>query len=309
MPFSSFRFPRFRLGPDHCSTGDARVSGDSDGERRTPNFQHRTLKELPSGVLLFFSVLISPLSGGDRFEHRSLAPTGGEEAVLVLCPGMNADGGFFLEEEPWVSFAREHRLGLTAIDYRSGAKGLYSADRRGYYWPEQGSGEALLEEVRSVYGADLPILIYGFSGGAHFASRFVEWVPERIIAWSAYSAQFWDSPGGTADLPPGIVACGEEDGVRWFPSFAYFYEGRELGKPWAWVSLADTGHTRNGPFEAFVRDFFGAVLDGGEDTEPVALDILSEETVGTDDVFFQPGLVAVLPSPALVESWRALHAP
>jgi len=210
-------------------------------------------------LVTFFSSTL--LSAADRFDHHSLPPTGNEEAVLVLCPGMNGDGGFFLEETPWREFADQHDLGLVAIHYTSPAGPMYSEARQGYYWPEQGSGEALLAEIREVYGEDLPILLYGFSGGAHFASRFVEWVPERVVAWSAYSAQFWDSPTGGEILPLGIVACGERDGVRWFPSFAYFYEGRRLGKPWAWVSLADTGHTRNGPFEGFVRDFFTAVLD------------------------------------------------
>jgi len=228
--------------------------------------------------------------------------------VLVLCPGMNGDGAFFLKEEPWISFAREHDLGLVAISYRSDSKAMYSKERRGYYWPEQGSGEALLEEIRTLYSEDLPILLYGFSGGAHFTSRFVEWAPERVTAWAAYSAQFWDSPVESGWTPPGIVACGENDGVRWFPSFAYFYEGRSLGKPWVWVSIEDTGHVRNGPFEEFVRDFFAAVLADGT-SEGLAVDVLTEQPVDSNPAIPEPGLAAILPQADLAEPWRAIHAP
>lgn len=259
-------------------------------------------------LLLVFAILLPPLAARDLFEHRALPATGEEEAVLVLCPGMNADGAFFLEEEPWLSFARKHRLGVLALHYRSEAGPMYSEARQGYYWPEQGSGEALLEEVRSVYGADLPLLVYGFSGGAHFTSRVVEWAPERVVAWAAYSAQFWDPPRESASIPPGIVACGEEDGTRWFPSFAYFYEGRRLGKPWAWISLADTGHARNAAFEEFVRGFFDAVLGEGEE-EAIAVDVLTERRLPSVRTADQPGLAAVLPAPSLIEPWRALHAP
>ncbi|MBC2601983.1 hypothetical protein [Puniceicoccus vermicola] len=260
-------------------------------------------------VLLALLLVAGPLAAEDLFEHRALPTTGKEEAVLVLCPGMNGDGAFFLEETPWREFADRHALGLMAIHYTSPAGPMYSDARQGYYWPEQGSGEALLKEIQEVYGKDLPILIYGFSGGAHFVSRFSEWVPERVIAWSAYSAQFWDSPSESEILPPGIVACGEQDGVRWFPSFAYFYEGRRLGKPWTWVSLEGTGHVRNGDFEQFVREFFGEVLHGDESSSPVLVDVLSGETIDADEVLLQPGLAAILPSDALVESWRTLHAP
>ncbi|MGE9289507.1 MAG: hypothetical protein ACQKBT_00870, partial [Puniceicoccales bacterium] len=253
-------------------------------------------------------LVAAPLAAEDLFDHHSLPPTGNEQAVLVLCPGMNGDGAFFLEESPWREFAGKNDLGLMAIHYSSAVEPMYSEARQGYYWPEQGSGEALLSEINKVYGEDLPILLYGFLGGAHFVSRFTEWMPESVVAWSAYSAQFWDSPTEGEVLPPGIVACGEMDGVRWFPSFSYFYEGRRLGKLWTWVSLAGTGHVRNGKFEQFVREFFAAVLEGS-DSSPVLVDVLSGEIIEADEALLQPGLAAILPSVELLEPWQALHAP
>jgi len=133
-----------------------------------------------------------------------------------------------------------------------------------------------LDAIRETYGEDLPIVVYGFSGGAHFVSRFVEWVPSRVVVWSAYSAQFWDEPSLDENTPPGIVACGEFDGSRWFPTFSYYFKGRQAGKPWTWVSIAETGHHRKGAFEQFVRQYFSAVLEGSGNIVPTMVDIDTE---------------------------------
>ena len=242
----------------------------------------------------------------DSYAWHPVDVRGGERAVLVLCPGMNQDGAFFLKESPWMDFAAAHNLGVIAIAFKSDADAMYGEAREGYYWPEQGSGEVLLAAIHETYGEDLPILIYGFSGGAHFTSRFAEWAPERVVAWAAYSAQFWDSPLPNEVSPPGIVACGEHDGARWQPSFAYFYEGRQQNKPWVWVSLPETGHYRHGAFEQFVRDFFTGVQEGSETT--AFADVASGERFENSEDSIQSELIAIFPNDTLVQAWRQVHA-
>ena len=66
------------------------------------------------------------------------------KAVLVLAPGMNTDGAFFLKETPWMDFAKRNNLGVIALNYSSSEEDLYQ-NRKGYYRPEQGSGQALLD--------------------------------------------------------------------------------------------------------------------------------------------------------------------
>ncbi len=61
-----------------------------------------------------------------------------------------------------------------------------------------GSGEATVEALGRI-GAKLgmkpdKILIFGFSAGAHFAHGFASWKPERVKAFVAYSAGWWDEP-------------------------------------------------------------------------------------------------------------------
>ncbi len=265
---------------------------------------------LPYCLLSLLTLFVSSVSGKDSYAWHAATVRGDEQAVLVLCPGMNQDGAFFLEESPWMDFARAHRLGVIALAFRSDPLDMYNEKRKGYYWPEQGSGQALLDAVGQTYGSDLPILVYGFSGGAQFASRFVEWAPQEVRAWAAYSAQFWDSPRRSAVNPPGIVACGELDGSRWFASYAHFYQGRALGKPWAWVSLPETGHVRHGAFEAFVRDFFSAAAGGDRSAIPAAYaDIGTGERVPVLADSLQPELLAVLPARSLFPQWRGIHAP
>jgi pimeloyl-ACP methyl ester carboxylesterase len=258
-------------------------------------------------VISLLLVLLTSVASADSYPWSAADVRGDEQAVLVLCPGMNQDGAFFLNESPWMDFARDNDLGVIALSYKSNSDQMYGESREGYYWPEQGSGEALLDAVRSTYGRDLPILIYGFSGGAQFTSRFAEWVPERVIAWAAYSAQFWDSPSTNSVTPPGIVACGELDALRWFPSFAYFYEGRALGKPWTWVTLVETGHHRKGSLEAFVREYFISVLND-ESSPGIYLDVDSRLVVFEENVM-QPELISWLPNERLIESWRGVHHP
>ena len=143
--------------------------------------------------ILFATILAIKLLTEDSFKFINLSVSCKESAVLVLAPGMNTDGAFFLKETPWMDFAKRNNLGVIALNYSSSEEDLYQ-NRKGYYRPEQGSRQALLNEIKRVYGKDLPIVLYGFSGGAQFVSRFVDWCPDRIIAWCAYSAQFWDYP-------------------------------------------------------------------------------------------------------------------
>lgn len=257
-------------------------------------------------LFICFCVLLSQASAKDVYAWDAAPVNGDEVGVLVLCPGMNSNGQHFLSEAPWVAFAQDHRLGMIAISFSSDPDLMYSSERKGYYWPEQGSGEALLDAIRETYGSDLPILIYGFSGGAQFASRFVEWAPERILTWAAYSAQFWDDPVQTASAtPPGVIACGELDSARWFPSFSYFYMGREQGRPWTWVSLAETGHHRKGSFERFIRSYFASIIKSSNPEGATFADIDTEEITTISEV--QPELLTWLPSKELLEDWKSIH--
>lgn len=253
------------------------------------------------------------LHADDKFSFSNSEVTNNEQAVLVLAPGMNMDGAFFLKEAPWVEFAKKNNLGVIALNYYSDEEDLYE-NRRGYYWPEQGSGAALLDEIKRIYGKDLPIVIYGFSGGAQFASRFIDWAPDRVIAWCAYSAQFWDYPkeGTKTTKARGIVACGDQDGMRWQPSFSFYYQGRKNNRPWIWVNISNTGHNRSAKFEKFVRQFFDEELAIWRGDKKAQEDILSDISNSDNELLLiseQPELQCPFRTEEILQAWKKIQAP
>ena len=225
-------------------------------------------------------------------------------AVLVLCPGANGNGRFFLEQEPWIQFAKSHNIGIIGMSFASDNKFL-NDQGRGYYYASKGSGKALIDGIRKIFDADLPILLFGFSAGAHFSSRFAEWQPDRVLAWCAYSAAWWDIPQKSGTNPPGIIACGSED-FRNEASFTYFSQGRAIGKPWIWISIPKIDHSPSYQLEAFVRNYFAIFINT----------LLHSNNVTSDGVWINmenskssntPSSKGWLPSKKLLKEWHMIQ--
>ena len=231
-------------------------------------------------------------------------------AVLVLAPGANGDGGGLVADSGWRRLAEEKRLMLVGLSFASGMDALQ--DGTGYYYAAKGSGKLLLDALDRLTGKPLPVLLYGFSGGAHFTVRFAEWKPERVAAWCAYAIGSGDDPQPSAAMPTGMVACGEEDGLLG-SSLTYFKQGRALGKPWLWVGIPKSGHVQDGRVAAFARDYFSAVLEGarleGErPREPQGgwVDIEDKAVAGADLSLYHPTSIGWLPDMRLFPKWKAL---
>lgn len=227
-------------------------------------------------------------------------------AVLVLAPGCNGDGEALAMDANWLRFAEENRLMLVGLSFASEISALHSGT--GYYYAMKGSGKLLLNAVDRLMVKPLPVLLYGFSGGAHFTARFVEWRPERVAAWCAYSAGWWDDPLPSAFMPLGIIACGEEDG-RLGASLSYFKRGRAIGKPWLWVGIPESGHVQDDRVGAFARDYFASVLErmqtpNGQQGGWVDIE---EKTVAAGNLpSSQPTATGWLPDMKLFPKWKAL---
>jgi len=248
---------------------------------------------------------LSPAANMSRAELHYVATVANPKAVLVLCPGCNGSGENLVRSPEWIAFAREHRLGLVGLSFASPMPAIH--DGTGYYYASHGSGEKLLEGIRKIYGRDLPVLLYGFSGGAHFTSRFEEWRPDKVITWCAYSAGWWDEPKANPTAPPGIIACGDED-PRYGASLIYFKQGRAAGKPWLWVGLPHTGHAGSRKLDQFVRNYFASVLKSQFGTAAY-LDIDREVKVCHADQAAQPSLTGWMPSDDLLDEWRQINEP
>lgn len=248
---------------------------------------------------------LTPPPNMDRAELHHVKTVSNPRAVLVLCPGYNGSGEGLIRSKVWQDFAKKERLGLVGLSFASPINTLH--DGTGYYYTNHGSGEILLEGLRKIFGKDLPILLYGFSGGAHFTSRFTEWKPERVLTWCAYSAGWWDVPEVSDVAPPGIVACGDADN-RYGASLVYFKQGRAAGKPWLWISLGGVGHVGSRELDDFVRIYFSAILQLRSKVG-LWVDVYDKNVISQPDAEAQPALSGWLPSNTLYENWKQVHTP
>lgn len=248
---------------------------------------------------------MEPAAGMTRAELHFVKTVSHPKAVLILCPGVNGSGEKLIRGKAWQEFARENNLGLVGLSFASLSSAIHNGT--GYYYASKGSGEKLLEGIRRIYGKELPILLYGFSGGAQFTSRFEEWRPEKVFTWCAYSAGWWDSPVKSNVTPPGIIACGDED-HRYGASLVYFKQGRAAGKPWLWVSLPKIGHTDSSQLDEFVRNYFSAILKQDFNASVYA-DIDQEIIVSKLMAAKMPSVTTWLPSLSLLKRWMQIHEP
>jgi len=196
-------------------------------------------------------ISLPPAEGMTRADLYYLKPSGKPRAVLVYCPGINGVGDYFVESKEWQAFARENNLGLAGLSFASGEGTRDPA----YYYAEKGSGDLLLSGLRRIYGTDLPLLLYGFSGGAHFTSHLVDFQPKRILAWCAYAGGTWGMTRAAKSDAPGLLACGTED-PRYEKCFQYYRSGREEGRNWSWLALPNQDHSRCPEMDAAVKPFF-----------------------------------------------------
>lgn len=251
---------------------------------------------------------LKPAANMHRADLYVWNPVAQPAGVLVLIPGTNGNGERMVRDLSWQEFARRHNLALMGVSFASDLARLEQG--KGYYFASQGSGGLLLEGIQKAFSRDLPILLFGFSAGAHFTSRFVEWKPERVVTWCAYSAGSWDEPKAARITPPGIVGCGEED-VRLGASLVYFKEGRVLGRPWLWIAVPKTGHSCPPSVVNFVRDYFTCILKGGPKLNPkehglwVDIDRLEQIPEGS----VHPAVTAWLPDRGLYERWKGIQTP
>ena len=228
---------------------------------------------------------------------------GAVKGVLVMVPGCNGDGRTFLDDKGWVRFAEKNRLALVGVTFSSPLKILKA--RRGYYEASHGSGRVLLSLLEEAGFAGAPLFMFGFSGGAHFVSSFVEEYPERVLAWCAHSAAWWGSIRGiVSNMPPGIIACGVED-MRIGASLSFFKEGRSVGRRLSWVEIPGSGHERSEPFEDFTREYFDEVIDSEGRGKTIWVDVGCGEVVDKKSVCAESNR-SWMPSLRVYRKWQQL---
>ena len=236
----------------------------------------------------------------DLYYRPKLSPV----AILVLCPGVNGDGINLIYRDEWINFAQNNNLGMVAISFASTIRDLNQ--HIGYYEAQRGSGSILLKALDKVFGENVPVLFYGFSGGAHFVVNFAEWQPDRVLAWSAYSAMWWNKPDNCNAHSPGIVICGEDDS-RLGASLMFFKEGRRMNKPWLWIGIPGNSHWPHPLAEKFTRDFFKVILEDKSFSNSIWIDIEDGNCVDPQLIHHRLTSIAWLPHSRLLKLWKDLN--
>lgn len=200
----------------------------------------------------------SELNREATFWYR-IPSNGAPVSMLLLVPGCNGDGrGMLNETGPWAKFADELHLVLVGPTFKTTLEEVHS--RQGYYYPELWSGEATvkaLKEIRARTGVkNDKVFLFGFSAGAHFVHRFALWKPEKVAAFVAYSAGWWDAPKETLRNTPGLIMCGEAD-ERFEPTYAFFSQGRCMGLPLIWRGYTGVGHEMKPQIIKMAQAFLG----------------------------------------------------
>ncbi len=233
---------------------------------------------------------------------------GTNTGVLVLVPGYNGNGEQMLDER-WKTFAEKNGWVLLAPTFQ--AKGNENNEGKGYYYPEQGSGEVVekaLREVKRRTGVETEqVMFFGFSAGAHFSHRFALWKPKRVKAFVAYSAGWWSEPTAKLKKVPALVMCGEAD-ERYGATFEFFKKGQRLGCPWVWRSYDGTGHELT-PMVRTMAEAFLAHYAGSEKQVGIPVpsygDIQTFKTVSRADRESIPEEFRIeLPSEEMVDVWE-----
>jgi hypothetical protein len=258
------------------------------------------------GLALDYTIVPLPPTNEIRKASICIAETSEHpSAILVLCPGFNGDGSKLIKKDKWIQFARENNLRMVGVTFESPLEMVTTGC--GYFYANRESGQMLLDALDRLDNRKLPILIYGFSAGAHFTSSFEEWIPERILGWCAYSAGWWETPKRKNTNPPGIIACGENDPERYGASLEYFCKGRSLGKPWAWISLENRGHEFSPVLEDFIRAYFTDLISTSL-SHGMIYDIDTKElskNISTDIL----SVTCWMPSQKTAAFWKIIHKP
>jgi poly(3-hydroxybutyrate) depolymerase len=227
--------------------------------------------------------------------------------VLVLVPGFNGKCEQMLDAR-WKAFAGRNGLVLLSPSFHAEEDEVRRG--KGYYYPEQGSGEVMekaLHELHARTGVDTEkVLFFGFSAGAHFSHRFALWKPQRVKAFVAYSAGWWSEPSARIKDIPALVMCGEKD-ERYEATLDFFRKGQKQGFPWVWRSYKNTDHVVTPAVrdmaEAFLAHY--ARVKPADREEPRYGDMQTFKSVGRDEKEKIPEeFRIVLPSPAVADAWE-----
>ncbi len=225
---------------------------------------HRRLFNLGIWLLLISAVMIClrrhdyiPLIPAPGMSHAGLyhwSAFSHPRGILVLANGACDTSGQLFRQLEWRSFAVMNRLAIVEIAFASPREALF--DGTGYYYASHGSGWLFEKALEKCLPGRLPLLLFGYSGGGHFVSRYAAWHPGRCVAWCASGVGWWDQPAATGNAPPGLLICGDQDS-RLEAMRRQYALARELALPWTLLEIPQMDHIMPASRIGHIQDFLG----------------------------------------------------
>ena len=180
------------------------------------------------------------------------------KGALVICIETNTRPQDVVSQRAWQEFARKNQLELAAISFTSTYNLMVSGG--GYCQADKGSGDTLLSGLQQAWAKPLPLILYGRGGGAVFAASFVNWRPQGILTWAAYTNDWFIQPAPEKTPVPAIIACDRAKLKGGVPVLKFFQAGRTQGNPWTFISLEGTPNQCRQLSDQFFREYLPAAL-------------------------------------------------
>ena len=199
-----------------------------------------------------YDEIAAPGENYDKAEFRLWFPESVKtaQAVLVLMPGSNGDARPQVEDAAWQAFAVRHRLALLGVRFTDKPHDQGFIEH--YVNVSRGSGQALLDTLANlarktgrVELAAAPLLLWGMSAGGQFNYEFVNWKPERVIAFVVNKGGIYYTAltSQAARAVPGILFIGGKDlDSRIQTITGLFALNRRAGALWALADEPGAGH-------------------------------------------------------------------
>ncbi len=204
------------------------------------------------GTATTLDLTMPPGANFDKGEFRLWLPVnaGPVQGVLALVPGSNGDGRPQVADTVWQVFATRHNLALIGVRFTD--KVHDQSFIEDYVNVSRGSGQALLDAMASFAAsahhaelASAPLLLWGMSAGGQFNYEFVNWKPERVIAFVVNKGGIYYTAltSQAARNVPGILFTGGKDlDSRVSTITGLFAVNRRGGALWALAEEPGAGH-------------------------------------------------------------------
>ena len=194
----------------------------------------------------------APGKNYDKAEFRLWLPpvAGPVQGIILLVPGSNGDGRGEVSDTAWQAFATRHKLAMVGchINDKPHAQNFIEE----YVNVSQGSGQAVLDALASLGAktkhpelATVPLMLWGMSAGGEFNYEFVNWKPERVLAFVVNKGGIYYTAltsKAARDVPGMLFIGGKDLDSRVNTISGLFALNRRSGALWALAEEPGAAH-------------------------------------------------------------------